>query len=218
MVLTYLIVVVVLSISVLFLCSLPLFSSSSSASASASASSSASASASFSALEPLLSVDAALSPEAGPPICQWATMRSHFVNAIATTAGVTVDRVTIVAEPTCATGGRRRRLRRWLTEQVKVTFAVSVPPTTTALLLKNTVVHAMTSGEIATTVNNTILAQDPTAIPLTKDSVARPTHPVETEIAALSPVEVGKAAVQVKEEEEEEEEEVSKCTVLDTDD
>ena len=142
-------------------------------------------------------------------------MRSHFVNAIATTAGVTVDRVTIVAEPTCATGGRRRRLRRWLTEQVKVTFAVSVPATTTALLLKNTVVHAMTSGEIATTVNNTILAQDPTAVPLTKDSVARPTHPVETEIAALAPVEVGKAAVQVKEEEEEE---VSKCTVLDTDD
>ena len=97
-----------------------------------------------------------------------------------------------------------------------MTFAVSVPATTTALLLKNTVVHAMTSGEIATTVNNTILAQDPTAVPLTKDSVARPTHPVETEIAALAPVEVGKAAVQVKEEEEEEE--VSKCTVLDTDD
>ena len=110
MVLTYLIVVVVLSISVLFLCSLPLFLC---------LSSSASASASFSALEPLLSVDAALRPEAGPPTCQWATMRSHFVNAIATTAGVTVDRVTIVAEPTCATGGptggRRRRLRRWLT-------------------------------------------------------------------------------------------------------
>jgi hypothetical protein len=120
MVLTYLIVVVVLSISVLFLCSLPLplFLSSS-------------ASASFSALEPLLSVDAALSPEAGPPTCQWATMRSHFVNAIATTAGVTVDRVTIVAEPTCATGGptggRRRRLRRWLTPtQVRAVFMIHV--------------------------------------------------------------------------------------------
>ena len=163
------------------------------------AASKASQAVSMATLEPILSISTTLLTSAGPPLCEWNVLRKPFVDAIAATAGVTSDRVTIITEPVCGSSGSssnggRRRLRRVLGGDVSVTFAVSCPMSTTTTVVKNTLVAAITDGSLSGSVSDNILTTDSTAVALSSDTISRPSNPQEIEHAALSPSQVGQHA------------------------
>ena len=151
-------------------------------------------------LEPVLLVVADLSTTAGPPNCEWTKMRKPFIESVATMSGISSDYVAILSEPSCpgtssgAGGGGRRRLRRSLSSDVSVKFAIRIPSTKISSSIKNLIVSSLTDGTLASEINSTMLSMDPTATPLLAGSVSRPSNPSEVEVPARTPLEVGQQA------------------------